>query len=385
LNTYLNRQFTQFSGFTFGKSSSFFDRSTSQSSTPGDSGFKPLNPAEGDDPLKNFAEIISGKGVPNAPKEAQTTSPSTAAPGADSEWAPRFRMQRSFNSDAPSAKTSPSPPDKGGAKPSQTASQQKGPAAKGGKAQDAQSDDQGVKIHFKVNLAMLDKSELGPPVAGEHVQLMPSGDEPALPSKEARTADVENAAHNQDPARCVTNASGTCTTRLQQGAETDYGFPKYQPGLRLNLEYKESTAPADDKLQGWQVGLNYTAQLNVSTYASYVAETNPQAQKPDFSQLNSDGLTFRESNFKIGGMDYTQVDAISLGTDRTRDLIDQLVRERAAKLDQLGVKVVFEGNICRLELPGPWIEDMKSATRRGGGIPTANISLRTDRPKGASR
>ena len=71
---------------------------------------------------------------------------------------------------------------------------------------------------------MLEKSEVGPPLAGQHVQIFPEGDEPDLPSNGARSAELENAAHNQDAARCVTNASGTCTTSLQLGAEVDYGF-----------------------------------------------------------------------------------------------------------------------------------------------------------------
>ena len=65
--------------------------------------------------------------------------------------------------------------------------------------------------------------------------------------------------------------------------------------------------------------------------------------------------------------------------------LHQIVKSYSDKFTQLGAKLTFEGNICRLELPGPWIDDMKSATRRGGGVPTAAISLRTDRSRGALR
>ena len=323
----------------------------------------PSSPLNGDDPLKTFAEILSGKGVSGVSQPAQSS--------------------------APSPTTQTKGPDKGAAKaPAQTASQQKGPATKGGKAQEAKPAEEGVRIHFKVNQAMLEKSEVGPPLAGQHVQIFPEGDEPDLPSNGARSAELENAAHNQDAARCVTNASGTCTTSLQLGAEVDYGFPKKQVGLRLNLDYKtDQLTQVDYKFQSdWQLGGNYTGRLRLSKYDSWYAEKVPDKPVPDFSQMNSDGLNFRSSTFNIGGMEYVQLDAVSLGgIDKTPEQIDQIVKSYSDKFTQLGAKLTFEGNICRLELPGPWIDDMKSATRPGGGVPTAAISLRTDRSRGASR
>jgi hypothetical protein len=390
LRTYVNNQFTRLAGFTFGKPTtdvewsptfrlqrSFGDgpsstesrRSVGESPTEGrvrisrSFGDGPSSPLSGDDPLKTFAEIISGKGVSGVPQAAQSS--------------------------APSPTTQTKGPEKGAAKaPAQTTGQQKGPAAKGGKAQEAKSAEEGVKIHFKVNQAMLEKSEVGPPLAGQHVQIYPAGDEPELPSDATRSAALENAAHNQDAARCVTNASGTCTTSLQLGAEVDYGFPKKQAGLRLNLDYKtDQLTQVDYKLQSdWQIGGNYTARLQLRNYDSWVGETNPQQPKHDFSQLNSDGLNFRSNYFRVGGMEYVQLDSISLGNNgKTREQIDEIVRTYLDKFPQLGVKITFEGNICRLELPGPWIDDIKSATRPGGGIPTAAISLRMNQPRGASR
>jgi hypothetical protein len=388
LRTYVNNQFTRLAGFTFGKSDtewsptfrmqrSFGDGPSSSESrrsageSPSESrvrisrsfGDGPSSPLNGDDPLKTFAEIISGKGVSGVSQAAQSS--------------------------APSPTTQTKGPDKGAAKaPAQTASQQKGQPTKGGKAQEAQPAEEGVKIHFKVNQAMLDKSEVGPSLIGQHVQLYPAGDEPDLPSNEPRRAELENNGSSQDAPRCVTNANGACTTRVPAGAEEEYGFPKYQVGLRLNLQYKADQMTQTDYnfKNEWQIGANYTARLQLRNYDSWVGETNPQQPKPDFSQLNSDGLNFRSNYFNVGGMEYVQLDSISLGNNgKTREQIDEIVRTYLDKFPQLGVRITFEGNICRLELPGPWIDDMKSATRRGGGIPTAAISLRTDRLRGASR
>ena len=86
-------------------------------------------------------------------------------------------------------------------------------------------------------------------------------------------------------------------------------------------------------------------------------------------------------------MDTSSSISISLGNNgKTREQIDEIVRTYLDKFPQLGMKITFEGNICRLELPGPWIDDIKSATRPGGcQFPTAAISLRMNQPRRASR
>jgi hypothetical protein len=391
LRSYVNNQFMQIAGFTFGKSNSYFNFEGDWSPTlrvsrsfGGDEpqttkgrdqpafdsririsrsfGDGPSPSSSGDDSLKNFAEILSGKGISGAQNEPTTKAPE-----------PIIQTKG---------------PAKGGPKgPAQTANQQKGPPTKGGKGPDAQPVEQGIKIHFKVNQAMLDKSEVGPALGGQHVQLFPAGEEPDLPTNETRRAELENNGHNQDAPRCVTNADGKCTTRVPEGAEEEFGFPQLKVGLRLNLDYKtEKLTQADyDFQKEWRLGANYTGTLRLRTYDSWVAETNQQHSKPDFSQLNIDGVSFRSNTFNVGPMEWVQVDASSVGgIGKTAEDIKQMLPTFLDKINQLGVKYSFEGNICRLELPGPWIEDVKSATRRGGGIPTAAISLRADR-RGGSR
>jgi hypothetical protein len=404
LRSYLNNQFTQMAGYTFGKPNTNFEwsdwqptyrvsrsfggegppatqsRSPSSTETPArisrSFGDGPSGPRNGDDSFKNFAEIMSGKGISGVPSQStpDAPSPTTQAKGPIADKG---------GAKAP-------PPAKGGKGQETQAKGGKAPdaQAKGGKAKDAQPVEEGVKIHFKVNQAMLDKSEVGPALVGQHVQIFPEV-EPDHPSTEKqRTAELENKGANQDPPRCVTNANGTCTTTVAAGAEEEYGFPEYKVGLRFNLEYKKDQPTQTDYnfKTDWQLGGSYTARLQLRNYDSWVAETNPQQPKPDFSQLNSDGLTFRANWFNVGGMEYVQLDSISLGGNgKTREQIPEIVKSYLDKLNQLGVKYTFEGNICRLELPGPWVDDAKSGTQRGGGIPTAAISLRTDRPRRASR
>jgi hypothetical protein len=202
-----------------------------------------------------------------------------------------------------------------------------------------------------------------PPIKDEMVKLVGGGLEPSdLPGSGARTAEQENAGSDQGAPQGKTGEDGKVEFKVSKSELQYYGL---SGSLRND----------------WNIKADYTfrGSLELQYYGGYVTEAKDNEQLPKNSNGSLESLSYRWGEFTVGDQRYWRV---GYGQDANVKYTDQEIKDDIVKTLQheLGndVRVTFENDICRVELPGPWTPSYTPIPHKAGeGLPTASIKLHT--------
>ena len=209
---------------------------------------------------------------------------------------------------------------------------------------------------------------VGPPLRGQIVQLFPSGT-PDLPSQTATRVGRDDTGYNSDPLRGRTGDDGLVKFELTADDA------KSIPGLSTRTS-GSGVAPS---------GNNYVAIMVVPSSAAFVASLGAAPGAAAVASIASSGgaagtaMGPAVTVFQIGREVFAQV-AYSVPRGLAPDELKARVPGDLMNLGVSAGKATVEIDICRIEQPGPWIEDMAAATQpQGDGLPGASISLGLER------
>jgi Porin subfamily len=177
-------------------------------------------------------------------------------------------------------------------------------------------------------------------------------------------------------------------TEQQVNSGASYGAPQGKTGV----DGKVTVPIMKDDLKNYGLGyglkddwkiapkLDYklTGSLTVQNHGGYYS-TEPYNNDPPKKTTGLIGTDYQWGTYMVGDQKYLRVD---YGTDFNVNYKDEQLKQDITDVIkyELGkdVRVVFEGDICRVELPGPWVPNYTPvAMKPGEGLPQATIKLNT--------
>ena len=186
---------------------------------------------------------------------------------------------------------------------------------------------------------------------------------PDVDFSKARTEQQVNSGASYGAPQGKTGVDGKVQVQIEKDDLKNYGL-----GYGLKDDWKFSPK-LDYKLTG---------SLTVQNHGGYYS-TEPYNYDPPKKTTGLIGTDYQWGTYMVGDQKYLRVD---YGTDFNVNYKEEQLKADITEVIkyELGndVRVIFEGDTCKVELPGPWVPNYSPvAVKPGEGLPQATIKLNT--------